>query len=67
MALPDAHVQLEMRGVNHWFGVRKVLFDVNLRLRRGQFSPSSAPVAVKNHAAPAPSSAPTSPPGRDPP
>ncbi len=30
-------IALDCRGVHHWFGRKKVLFDVNLRLRRGQF------------------------------
>ena len=34
-ALQD--LALEIRGVTQWFGAKKVLHDVNLRLRRGQF------------------------------
>ncbi len=30
-------IALECRGVSHGFGAKAVLFDVNLRLRRGQF------------------------------
>lgn len=37
MAELQPHIELEVRGVNHWFGLKKVLYDVNLKLRRGQF------------------------------
>ncbi len=30
-------IALECRGINHWFGANKVLFDVNLKVGRGQF------------------------------
>ena len=30
-------IALESRGVNHWFGPKRVLADVNLRVARGQF------------------------------
>lgn len=30
-------LSLDCRGVHHWFGRKKVLFDINLKLRRGQF------------------------------
>ncbi len=36
MAATD-QISLQCRGVNHWFGRKKVLFDINLKLRRGQF------------------------------
>jgi NitT/TauT family transport system ATP-binding protein len=30
-------IALECRGINHWFGNKKVLFDINLKVGRGQF------------------------------
>ncbi len=37
-AEPATHpLALESRGVHHWFGPKRVLADVNLKLRRGQF------------------------------
>jgi len=35
--LPKATVALESRAVNHWFGEKRVLADVNLKIIRGQF------------------------------
>ncbi len=37
MGAPKEHIELEVRGVSHRFGLKKVLYDINLRLRRGQF------------------------------
>ena len=34
---PDHDITLECRGISHGFGAKRVLFEVNLRLRRGQF------------------------------
>jgi NitT/TauT family transport system ATP-binding protein len=34
---PSISVSLECRGVHHWFGSKRVLCDVNLRMARGQF------------------------------
>lgn len=31
------HLALECRGVHHWFGANRVLGDVNLRIKQGQF------------------------------
>jgi NitT/TauT family transport system ATP-binding protein len=31
------HLALESRAVSHWFGPKRVLSDVNLKIRRGQF------------------------------
>ncbi|MBL9137259.1 MAG: ATP-binding cassette domain-containing protein [Verrucomicrobiales bacterium] len=37
--MPDlsSHIELEVRDLSHWFGPKKVLFEVNLKIRRGQF------------------------------
>lgn len=32
-----AEISLESRGVHHWFGAKRVLHDVNLKIPRGQF------------------------------
>lgn len=32
----DEHLVLESRSVNHWFGPKKVLYDINLKVARGQ-------------------------------
>ena len=34
---PSPLIALESRGVNHWFGPKRVLVDVNLKVGRGQF------------------------------
>jgi NitT/TauT family transport system ATP-binding protein len=37
MSPPMSDVALECLGVNHWFGPKRVLADINLKVRRGQF------------------------------
>ena len=37
MSPASPELSLHCRGVNHWFGRKKVLFDIDLKLRRGQF------------------------------
>ena len=33
----DSRISLACRGLSHWFGSNKVLFDIDLRVKRGQF------------------------------
>src|SRR5919109_418902 len=35
--IPKPSLALESRGVHHWFGPKRVLADVNLKMLRGQF------------------------------
>ena len=37
MSTPNHPIALECRGVHHWFGSKRVLADVNLKVLRGQF------------------------------
>jgi len=37
MKPPRADMALECRGLNHWFGPKRVLADITLKVRRGQF------------------------------
>jgi ABC-type Fe3+/spermidine/putrescine transport system ATPase subunit len=37
LTVPKSSVGLESRGVCHWFGSKRVLTDVNLKILHGQF------------------------------